>query len=58
MLHLVNPEPEGRNEKVNAFKDIRELPWWQMWLEIVGYAAAILVSVEFLVRGLLWLLSS
>lgn len=58
MLHLVNPEPEGRRQKVNAFKDIRELPWWQMGLEIVGYAATVLVFVDFLVRGLLWLLSS
>ena len=50
MLHLVNPEPEDEDERPNAFKDIRELPWWQAGLEILGYVTSILVLIELLIR--------
>jgi hypothetical protein len=29
-----------------------EMPWWQRWLEIASYVAALLVIAEFLMRWL------
>jgi hypothetical protein len=53
----VRRQPENQEERPNAFKDIRELPWWQQWLEIMGYVAASLVVVEFVVRWFIFLFS-
>jgi hypothetical protein len=50
MLRLMKEKPEVEPEKENAFKDIRELPWWQYWAELAGYTAAFLFIGEFLYR--------
>jgi len=52
----LKPE-DNETEKPNAFRDIRELPWWQVWLETAGYVAAALVILEAVIR-LLFLLFS
>jgi hypothetical protein len=52
MLHLLKPKP-GEKQRENPFKDIKEMPWWQIWLEVVVYAAAVVGLGEFLWR-LFW----
>jgi len=52
MLHLLKPKPGEKEEKENVFRGIRELPWWHITLEVVGYVAALLVVGEFLLRWL------
>ena len=51
-MRLIEPKPEETKEKENAFKGIEQMPRWRWWLEMVAYAAAILVIAEFLVRHL------
>jgi hypothetical protein len=51
MLHHLEPKPSGEgSKKENIFNDIRELPRWQLILEMAGYLAALLVIAEFLSR--------
>ena len=49
-MHLVKWKPEETVKKDNAFSGIYEMPLWQKILELVGYAAAILVLGEFVFR--------
>ena len=49
-MHLIKWKPEETVKKDNAFRGIYELPRWQRGLEIVGYAAAILVLGDFALK--------
>jgi len=49
-MHLIKWKPEETVKKDNAFQGIHEMPWWQRGLEAVGYAAALLVLGEFILK--------
>jgi hypothetical protein len=49
-MHLIKWKPEETVKKDNAFRSIHEMPWWQRGLEAVGYAAALLVLGEFILK--------
>lgn len=55
-MHLIKSKPEETVKKENVFNGIQEMPRWRWWLEVAGYAAAILVIGDFLTRllVLLW----
>jgi hypothetical protein len=49
-MRLIERKPEETKKKENVFNGIEKRPWWRWWLEMVAYAAAVLVIAEFLVR--------
>jgi hypothetical protein len=51
-MHLNEQKPKEKQEMVNAFEGIKELPRWHGWMEAVIRVAALLTIVEFLYR--LW----
>jgi hypothetical protein len=51
-MHLIEPKPEEKQEMVNAFEGIQEVPRWHWWMEMAIRLAAILTIGDFLFR--LW----
>ena len=49
-MHLKEQKPKEKQEMVNAFEGIKEVPRWHGWMEAVIRVAALLTIVEFLYR--------
>lgn len=51
-MHLIEQEPEEKQEVVNVFADIQSKPRWHWWMDVAIRVAAILTIGDFLFRAL------
>ena len=49
-MHLIEQKPEEKQEVVNAFEGIKEVPRWHWWMEVAIRLAALLTIADFLYR--------
>jgi hypothetical protein len=49
-MHLIEQKPEEKQEVVNAFEGIKEVPRWHGWMEVAIRVAALLTIADFLYR--------